>query len=174
MNSAYNFLQSQDNVSPEILTRHLVKKDKAYKNARNAANSSNLANRRSKIAFYNTVNATMNNFSISAKKKFSILTKLMKNSKFSSIAPLNENDAIINEPKQKSEILNQYFASKSKVNGKNDAPPYLEKIDGVQNLANINTSPIEISKLIRGLKKSHISPCGISGKFLHIISKEIS
>ena len=79
MNSAYNFLQSQDNVSPEILTRHLVKKDKAYKNARNAANTSNLANRRSKIAFYNTVNATMNNFSISAKKKFSILTKLMKN-----------------------------------------------------------------------------------------------
>ena len=41
-------------------------------------------------------------------------------------------------------------------------------------MANINTSPIEISKLIRGMKTSNISPCGISGKFLHIISKEIS
>ena len=38
----------------------------------------------------------------------------------------------------------------------------------------INTSPIEVSKLIRNLKKSHISPCGISGKFLQLISKEIS
>ena len=41
-------------------------------------------------------------------------------------------------------------------------------------MAHINTSPIEVAKLIRGLKKSHISPCGISGKFLQLISQPIS
>ena len=116
----------------------------------------------------------MNNFSISAKKKFSILLRLMKSSKFSSISPLNEDDQIVNEPKNKTEIFNEYFASKSRVDGSDDDPPLLERMLNVQNLANINTSPIEIGKLIRSLKKSHISPCGISGKFLQMISKEIS
>ena len=98
----------------------------------------------------------------------------MKSSKFSSIWPLCEDEKIVNDPKNKSEIFNEYFASKSKVVGSEDDPKQLEKIINVQNLANINTSPIEIGKLIRSLKKSHISPCGISVKFLQIISKEIS
>ena len=55
-----------------------------------------------------------------------------------------------------------------------DEPPFLEKNNSIPNLALINTSPIEVAKLIRGLKKSHISPCGISGKFLHLISQPIS
>ena len=76
--------------------------------------------------------------------------------------------------KNKTEIFNEYFASKSRVDGSDDDPPLLERMLNVQNLANINTSPIEIGKLIRSLKKSHISPCGISGKFLQMISKEIS
>ena len=41
-------------------------------------------------------------------------------------------------------------------------------------MAILNTSPFEVDKLIRNLKKSHISPCGISGKFLQLIFKEIS
>ena len=172
--SDYNLLLNQNNLSTEYLTRYLVKKDKAHTKARNAANSSNLANRRAKISFYNTVNATMNNLSISAKKKFSILLKLMKSSKFSGISPLNENDKVVNDPKSKGEIFNEYFGSKSRVIGLEDDPPQLERMPNVQNLTNINTSPIEIGKLIRSLKKSHISPCGISGKFLQIISTEIS
>ena len=67
--SDYNLLLNQNNLSTECLTRYLAKKDKAHTKARNAANSSNLAKRRAKISFYNTVNATMNNLSISAKKK---------------------------------------------------------------------------------------------------------
>merc|ERR1712115_585354 len=98
----------------------------------------------------------------------------MKTNKFSGSSPLNEKDKIINEPKTKAEIFNDYFASKSRVNGQDDTPPSLDKIIGVEKLSLINTSPIEIGKLIRSLKKSHISPCGISGKFLQMISKEIS
>ena len=41
-------------------------------------------------------------------------------------------------------------------------------------MENINTSPLEVGKFIRALKKSHISPCGISGKFIQLISKQIS
>ena len=140
ISSDYNQLLNQNNISPECLTRHKNKKDKAHTKARIAANISNLANRRAKISFYNTVNATMNNFSISAKKKFSILLRLMKSSKFSSISPLNEDDKIVNDPKNKSEIFNEYFASKSKVVGSEDDPPQLERMITVQNLANINTS----------------------------------
>ena len=53
-------------------------------------------------------------------------------------------------------------------------PQTLRKKQNVSDLACLNTSPIEVDKLIRNLKKSHISPCGISGKFLQLISKEIS
>ena len=91
------------------MTRYLAKKNKAHSKAREAANASTLANRRSKIAFYNTVNCTMNNSSISAKKKFSILLRLMKSNKFSGIFPLNENNDVVHDPQAKSEIFNDFL-----------------------------------------------------------------
>ena len=174
INNVYNTLISQPNTSTEILTKCANKKNKAFSKARIAANESTKANRRVKFAFYNTVNATMNNSSISPKKKFQILLKLMKNNKFSPTPPIVENDQTINEPKQKSEIFNTFFASKSSVNGETDDPPFLQRFQNVPILDNINTSPIEIAKFIRGLKKSHMSRCGIPGKFLHIISQPVS
>ena len=116
----------------------------------------------------------MNNFNISAKKKFNILLKLMKNNKFSPSSPLVENGNTINDPGKKSEIFNTFFASKSSVPGSEDDPPNLERLDGVSNIGSVNTSPLEVGKLIRGLKKSHSSYCGISGKFLQLISTQIS
>ena len=113
INSEYTHLLNQENTNPNVLTKYLEKKNKAFAKSRSAANDSTMANRRAKIEFYNSVNSTMNNFSISAKKKFSILLKLMKNNKFSPTPPLFENGETINEPKQKSEIFNSFFASKS-------------------------------------------------------------
>ena len=115
----------------------------------------------------------MNNHSITAKKKFCILLKLMKNNKYSGISPLNEGNETIDDSGQKSKIFNEFFASKSNLNGKNDDPPILQKKD-FPDLAILDTSQFEVVKLIRNLKKSHISPCGISGKFVQLISKEIS
>ena len=37
-----------------------------------------------------------------------------------------------------------------------------------------NTSPIEVAKIIRNIKKSHLSQCGIPGKFIHLISTPVS
>ena len=101
----------------------------------------------------------MNNSSISAKKKFQILLKLMKNNKFSPTPPLVENDQPINEPKQKSEIFNTLFASKASVKDAFEEPPILQRLQNCQVLEMINTSPIEVAKFVRSIKKSHSSHC---------------
>ena len=69
-NSQYNFLLSQGNTSIDVLTKYHERKNKAFLKARKAANQSTMANKRAKMAFFNAVNSTMNNNSISAKKKF--------------------------------------------------------------------------------------------------------
>jgi hypothetical protein len=174
VNSEYIRLSNRNNIRPEILTKYLEKKNKAFDKSKDAANNSKMANRRAKLAFINSVNATMNNYSISAKKKFNILQKLMKNNKFSPTPPLLEIGETISEPKEKSEIFNSFFASKSTVNDPESDPPYLQKLLGVPNLDNLNTSPLEVGKFIRGLKKSHSSHRGIPGQFLQLISCQIS
>ena len=45
---------------------------------------------------------------------------------------------------------------------------------GFSSLQILNTSPIEVREIIRGFKKSHTSHCGISGKFLQMISTQLS
>ena len=81
VNSAFVSLLNKQGHSEELVTRLREKKCRASKRARVSANESSKANLRAKNAFFNTVNATMQNYEISAKKKFSILTRLMKNQK---------------------------------------------------------------------------------------------
>ena len=88
INNKYIELLQKD-AKPEIITKYLHKKNKAFERARDAANESTKANRRVKYAFFNSVNSTMNNSSISPKKKFQILLKLMKNNKFNSYSPFD-------------------------------------------------------------------------------------
>ena len=170
----YKAIISQTDYNPQIATRLLNKRNKAWEKSRLSANESLKVNRRAKLDFYNSVNCTMNNYSISAKKKFSILLRLMKNNKFSTIPPLVENDITVQDPLQKSNIFNTFFASKSTVPNFQDPAPHLDRKDGVSSLDSLNTSPIEIAKLIRNIKKSHISHCGISGMFINLISQPIS
>ena len=114
------------------------------------------------------------NPSISAKKKFGILLKLMKNNKVNSTPPLIENENIINDPKEKSNIFNSFFASKSTVPNSNDPAPNLAQKEGISTLGSLNTSPLEVAKMIRNLKKSNFSHCGLPGKFLGLISTPVS
>ena len=102
------------------------------------------------------------------------MTKLLRNSKSSSLPPLIENDQTITDPKQKAIILNQKNSSKASVIGENDVPPNLCKFDVLSELSSINTSPLEVGKIIRDIKKSHQSYCGVPGKFLSLISTPIS
>ena len=82
---------------------------------------------------------------------FGILLKLMKNNKFSAIAPLYENQEVINDSGEKDRIFNTHFASKSNLIGNNDDPPSLLKKDYPE-LFILNTSPLEVAKLIRSCK----------------------
>jgi hypothetical protein len=94
----------------------------------------------------------MNNPHISPKKKFSILTRLLKNNKSSSVPPLIEDGDTVSNSKQKADILNQHFSSKATVPGENDVPPNLCKFNVLSDLNNINTSPLEVSKRLRDAK----------------------
>ena len=116
----------------------------------------------------------MNNYSISPKKKFSILLRLMKNFKFSTIPPLIENEITIHDSAEKSNILNSFFASKSTVPNYDEPSPVLVRKEGIPDINILNTLPIEIAKFMRNMKKSQISYCGIPGMFISLISQPIS
>ena len=170
----YQKLLRSNNPQPDIVTRYLNRRNKFLEKSRKSANESCKANRRIKTAYNNTVNSLLSNPSISAKKKFGILLKLMKNDKFCNTPPLVENDVTINDPLQKANIFNAFFASKSSVPNPDDPVPQLDRIEGIPLLTSVNTSPFEISKLIRNIKKSNLSHCGISEKFLSLISTPVS
>ena len=61
----------------ELITRLSLRKSKAHNNFKQASRESSKANLRVKNNFFNSVNQTMLNPEISAKKKFSILKKLL-------------------------------------------------------------------------------------------------
>ena len=104
VNSHYLNSLLGNNISAEIVTRLGSKRSKAETAYKSSNVESNNANIRAKQSFFNTITATMHNYNISAKKKFCILSKLMKNNKFSHIQPIIEEDQIITYPKQKADI----------------------------------------------------------------------
>ena len=127
-----------------------------------------------KLLFYNTMNDTLRNSNLSAKTKFSILLKLMKNNKFSNLPTIVENNITVQDPLNQSNIFNKHFAAKSSVHNSDDPVPNLPRREGVNDLSAINTSPLEIGKIIRNIKISHFSNCGIPGKFIHLILTPVS
>ena len=99
--------RNNGSLSPETMTKLLNRREKTSKNFKTASKESLKANRRAKQAFFNSVNSTMQNFQISARKKFRILTKLMGNTKYSSIASLIEDGKVTEDSQEKSNILNK-------------------------------------------------------------------
>ena len=47
-----------------------------------------------------------------------------------------------------------------------DRPPDLQNINTNETLSNFNTSPFELGPIIKALKNSNYSPCGVSATFL--------
>ena len=86
----------------------------------------------------------MPNYKISAKKKFSGLTKLMKKKKTSIIPPSLQIGEVINDHKTQSELVNNHFISKPTVPGSDDPVP---NNDTNTPLSVINTSPFKVSKV---------------------------
>ena len=97
----------------------------------------------------------------------------MKNNKFTNVPPLVDNNITVQDPTKQSNIFNNFFASKSTVNDMDDPIPFLQQKEGIQIINSINTSPIEVARFIRNIKRSKFSQCGISGKFIHLISPDL-
>ena len=73
VNSQLFSVLNKQGVSEELVTRLKDKQNRASRRARSSSNESTKANLRAKNAFFNTVNATMSNYEISAKKSFQYL-----------------------------------------------------------------------------------------------------
>ena len=69
MSGKYSSTLSKNNTDYDTVTRLKSKKEKLYTKYKSSLNESNKANRRCKLSFFNTVNATMKNAKISAKKE---------------------------------------------------------------------------------------------------------
>ena len=78
VNNSYLAALSNHGDNSQVVTRLFEKRKLAQSKANISSQESTSANRRAKQAFFNTVTSTMHNFYISPKKKFTILSKLMK------------------------------------------------------------------------------------------------
>ena len=77
----YMTAASNPDTTPDILITLQNRQNKAHFKSTESRNNSTNANKRAKTSFYNSVNSTMNNSFISAKKKFGILKKTNAKSK---------------------------------------------------------------------------------------------
>ena len=117
----------------------------------------------------------MHNSQISAKKKFSILSRLLKTQKVSSIPPLIENGEVVTDNQAKCNLFNNFFSSKATVPGNDDPVPYLEPKTNIREpLSHFSTSPFELADILRNIKKSSFSHCGIPGHFLALVATPVS
>ena len=108
-NSDYLSATANPTSSAEVVTRLFRNKQNKFEKSRVAANESVKANRKAKTNYYNSVNGTLRNPKLTAKKKFAILLKLTKKNKHSSIPPISEKDEIIVDEKEKTNIFNKFF-----------------------------------------------------------------
>ena len=94
---------------------------------------------------------------------------MTKTNKNASIPPLFEDDKTIEDPLEKANLFNRFFTDKSQVIKPNDQPPDLEKIVTDDNFEYIDTSHFEIGPLIKAMKSSNFSPCGVPGTFIKLL-----
>jgi hypothetical protein len=129
--------------------------------------------RRAKKQYFERVKNILADPRTSSKKKFSILTKLTKTGKDSCIPPLIEGDQVIHDPQLKANIFNSHFATKSKLDNFDERAPKIDPICTESELNNVFTSTFEIGQLIKNMKDSSHSPCGIPSKFLKEVLKTV-
>ena len=171
----YKNYVNNPNAKDDISTRLKNQKQKAFEKCKESNDESKKGNRRSKLNFFNSVNATMKNPNITAKKKFTILSKLMKTQKVATVPPILDGERVVTDAQEQCKIFNEFFASKATVPGNDDLVPSLTPKDEIlTDLTNINTSPIEVAKLCRDIKKSNTSHCGLPGRFIAMVATPLA
>ena len=98
----------------------------------------------------------------------------MNNGKNSIIPTIIDNNIHVTDPSDKANLFNDFFANKATVENDNDDVPFLEPKNINNSINKFNTSPIELAHIIRNIKKSNNSYCGVPGKFLALIATPVS
>ena len=163
--NSFNLLRPTDNnyYAMRIRVSH---KNELFKQA---SKNYKKASRAEKNRYFSNLKNVWSNPQIPARKKFGILQKLTKCSKNASIPPLLDSGKIIDDPVEKANLFNQFFTGKSQVINPDDHPPDLDKIETDDNFEHINTSHFEIGPIIKSMKSSNYSPCGIPGTFIKLL-----
>ena len=143
-----------------------IRVSQKYEKFREASKNYKNESRRAKNRYFDSLKSVWANPNIPARKKFAILQKLTNSSKNSVIPPLIENGKTVSDPLEQAEIFNQYFTGKSNVRNPNDTPPTLESFVTNDVFEKLNTSHWEIGPIIKSLKSSNHSPCGIPATFI--------
>ena len=151
--------------SKGTLAKHAINRYDVYKKAKK---DYEICARNEKRQFFHKLKQTLSNPAVSSKKKFQLLNRVTNTGKNSYIPPLIEGGLVVHKPEEKANLFNKQFAKKSNLEGYLDEAPTLEplKVDGI--LDGILTSTYEVAPLIRALKTSEYSPCGIPSKFLQL------
>ena len=163
--NSFNLLRPSDNNYYAMRIR-VSRKNESFKQA--SKNYKN-ASRAEKNRYFSNLKNVWSNPQIPTRKKFQILLKLTKTQKNASIPPLLDSGKIIDDPIEKANLFNQFFTDKSQVNRPNDNPPHLDKIVTDGNFDNITTSHFELGPIIKSLKSSNYSPCGVPGTFIKLL-----
>ena len=122
--------------------------------------------RAAKYKYFISLKSIMSDPNITPRKKFDLLKKISSTNLKETIPPLCDGDTIVNSPKEKANLLNLFFCSKSHIPGSTDPAPSLERSNTISVLKQLNTSPFELGPIIKGLKGSNYSPCGVPATFL--------
>ena len=160
--SQYNLLRPQD----QNYTSMQIRVSQSYEKFKLASKNYKHESRRAKNSYFNSLKSVWSNPNISSKKKFSLLQKLSNSSKSSVIPPLIENGNIIKDPFQQAELFNKHFTEKANVINPNDTPPNLDNFVTKDVFENLDTTHFEIGQIIKSLKSSNHSPCGIPATFI--------
>ena len=162
VSNQYNLLRPEDR---NYMTMQ-IRVSQTYEKFRQASKTYKNESRRAKNSYFNSLKSVWSNPGISAKKKFDLLKKLTNTSKTNIIPPLIEDGKIINDPQEQAEIFNKYFTGKSNVTNPHDEPPILDNFVTNDVFDNLDTSHWELGPIIKSLKSSNYSPCGIPARFI--------
>ena len=154
-----------DNATKTRLANDAVKKHDIYKKAKKEYET---CARTAKKVYFQNLKQTLSNPGVSSKKKFQILGRVTNTGKNSFIPPLIDKGLVVHKPIEKANLFNDQFAKKATLDGYNDEAPELARLPVISELDGLLTSYYEIGPLIRALKTSEYSPCGIPSKFIQM------
>ena len=163
--NSFNLLRPTDNNYYAMGIRLSQK----YELFKMASKKYKVQSRAEKNRYFSNLKNLWSNPQISTRKKFGILQKLTKSQKNASIPPLLDSGKIIDDPVEKANLFNQFFIDKSQVYNPNDNPPQLNRIETEDNFEHIDTSHYEIGPIIKSMKSSTFSPCGIPSEFIKLL-----